>query len=89
MINWSKITPDETRKIYDISKRALSYTILKVNPLEMQMDISAAHIHCKLDLDKFLALEHSDFIHDVCGIRSNMDRETGKLENCFVPRCAA
>lgn len=28
-----------------------------------------------------------DFTHDICGVARHMDRATGKLGGCFVPRC--
>ena len=52
------------------------------------MDISATHLHCPLDLDQLLKFDDFNFAHDITGISFNLDRVTGKLENCFLPRCA-
>jgi len=35
------------------------------------------------DFDKF------NFMHDAIGIQNHINRETGKIEDCFLPRCAA
>lgn len=49
------------------------------------MDIEAAD--CDLDIDKLLDFEDFDFTHDICGIARHIDRNTGKLKDCFSPRC--
>ena len=53
------------------------------------MDITACHANgCPLDLGKLLTAPASDFGHDVFGIRRFIDRSTGQLTQCFLPRCA-
>lgn len=56
------------------------------------MDITACHANgMRLDLNllKIWAETNSfNFAHDVFGIRRHINRETGEIENCFVPRCA-
>ena len=52
------------------------------------MDIDAAHNACPLDLDKLLNANDGTFGHDVFGIRKYLNRETGELTECFMPRCA-
>ena len=53
------------------------------------MDVTACHANgTKLDLEKLLNFPDFDFLHDVAGIRNCIDRETGKLTKCFLPRCA-
>lgn len=53
------------------------------------MDIEACHCNgCELDLQKLLDAGDGDFGHDVFGIRRFIDRRTGKLGGCFLPRCA-
>ena len=42
----------------------------------------------ELDLQKLLDAPDGDFGHDVFGIRRHINRQTGELENCFLPRCA-
>ena len=52
------------------------------------MDISAAHKSQPLDIDRWLAADDSNFMHDLIGIHNHINRETGKLENAFMPRFA-
>lgn len=57
--------------------------------LDWQMDITATHLNgTPLDLDRLLAFDDLNFVHDVFGIARHLDRSTGKLQNCFVPRSA-
>jgi hypothetical protein len=53
------------------------------------MDLCATHNSCPLDLAGLLATDDYNFAHDVFGIRRHIDRETGDLTDCFVPRYAA
>lgn len=43
---------------------------------------------CELDLQKLLDAPDGDFGHDVFGIRRHINRQTGELGDCFLPRCA-
>jgi len=54
------------------------------------MDITACHNHgCPLDLEAMAtSTDRFSVIHDVGGISANINRDTGKLENFFVPRFA-
>lgn len=53
------------------------------------MDLEATHSNgCPLDLVKFLAFPPFDFVHDISGITKHINRETGKLDGYFLPRCA-
>ena len=56
--------------------------------LTLFMDLEHAHVDIPMDLNALLAAKDTDFAHDVCGIQRHMDRSTGKLGDCFVPRCA-
>ena len=56
---------------------------------EIKMDLVAAHANgCPLDLDKLYDFDDFSFMHDIIGINRNVCHDTGKLQNCFVPRCA-
>jgi hypothetical protein len=58
--------------------------------MNMVMDIEAAHSNgCPLKLNELLAAEDFDFTHDVWGIMRHIDRDSGTLRDCFVPRYAA
>ena len=53
------------------------------------MDLTAVHANdLQLRLDDLLKADSINFWHDVAGIARNLDRETGKLGNFFVPRFA-
>lgn len=53
------------------------------------MDLDACHSNgCPLDFQKLLDAPDSDFGHDVFGIRRHINRSTGELMDCFLPRCA-
>lgn len=90
MINWLA-TKEEYRLISMIINRAVELNIISYQKTkrELGMDIVACHCNgCPLDLQKLLLASDFEFQHDVRGISYNIDRETGKLDNCFVPRCA-
>lgn len=54
------------------------------------MDLVATHCNgCPLDLQRlFETADDGEFGHDVFGIRAHLDRETGRLTGCFMPRFA-
>lgn len=43
---------------------------------------------CDLDLEKLLSADDFNFGHDIAGIHNHLNRETQKLDNCFLPRFA-
>lgn len=57
--------------------------------LDLRMDLEATHSNgCPLDFQKLLDAPEFDFVHDIGGIKRHLDRKTGALRDCFVPRCA-
>ena len=57
--------------------------------MDADMDITACHCNgCPLRLKELLEADALNFTHDVFGIRRHIDRETGKLGDCFTPRYA-
>lgn len=54
--------------------------------LEILMDLQAVHYHTKLDLKGLAEADDFNFAHDIGGIARHLDRKTGKLRDCFVPR---
>jgi hypothetical protein len=83
---------DDARLIALIAKRAVevaSRNGVVIDLMETNMDLTATHCNgCPLDLTRFLAAPDSDFGHDLFGIRRHLDRKTGKLGGCFLPRMA-
>ena len=60
---------------------------VKYDKLTALMDIDACHNNGNpLRLTDLLNADDTNFTHDVFGIRANINRTTGKLDNCFVPR---
>lgn len=58
--------------------------------LDIELDLTAAHLNgCPLKLQAMLKTDNFTLAHDISGIRGHLNRETGKLERCFHPRCAA
>lgn len=78
--------------IHEIAARAVKLALNLgagdgVRLIDVMMDIEACISNgCPLRLDDLLAAGDTDFAHDVFGIRRHLNRETGKLENCFSPR---
>jgi hypothetical protein len=91
MVNFNA-TKDEMQLIAKIARRALDYAKqdgLDIDYTEMEMDITACHCNgMPLDLEKLQDAEEFTFRHDVFGISRCIDRNTGEIGNCFVPRCA-
>ncbi|MDU8351169.1 hypothetical protein RYA05_04570 [Pseudomonas syringae pv. actinidiae] len=56
----------------------------------LEMDITACHANgCRLRLSELAEADDFNLVHDVGGIRQNMDRTTGKLQGFFLPRYSA
>ena len=92
ILNW-KTTKEEADLIGLIADRAFALAkeagVRRLDKCSVVMDLTAAHINAyPLDLAGLLAAGHGDFAHDVFGIIRHMDRDTGKLQDCFVPRYA-
>lgn len=57
--------------------------------IDTEMDLSATHASgCPIRLDDLLAADDFNFLHDVLGIRRHLNRKTGRLGDCFMPRFA-
>ena len=81
------------RKIIDrAAEMSERVTGKKLNDDELRawtMDVLACHANgCPLDFERLLAADDFNFGHDLFGIWRHMDRTTGNLTNCFVPRFA-
>ena len=87
MISFSR-TPKENRIVRQIAERALQGDRTGQR-LDLEMDLIATHANgCPLDFAKLMAFDDFNFAHDINGIGRHLDRQTGKLLHCFVPRCA-
>lgn len=87
-----QVSGTEFALIVEIAKRAVDLAnnlAVPYHRLDAQMDVTACHANgCPLDLKGLLEADDTNFVHDVFGIRRHLDRETGKLLDCFVPRYA-
>ena len=87
-----KASKEDAAIIERIAERAFKFAEdaeIPADKLDFLMDVTAAHCNgCPLDLDRLLAGPDSDFTDDVFGIRRHLNRESGELEDCFLPRYA-
>lgn len=89
MIDWAKVTDEEIKKIDKIVNRACDRYPGVFYWSGLHMDLCAVIANGEaLDLDKLLAFDNPDFAHDIFGIERHLNRKTGKLEDCFLPRCS-
>ena len=87
MINWH-VSREDALTIIAIVKRARTRWP-DADSMELNMDITATHVNgCLLKLTELLKADDFNFAHDVCGIQRHINRQTGKLEDCFLPRYA-
>ena len=76
-------------KIVTRAERLFAEHGVKIDRMTLDMDITAAHANgCPLKLDELLAAPEFDFAHDVAGIQRHINRKTGELGDCFLPRYA-
>lgn len=87
MVQFAEFTPAEREIVKAIMKRAVRAGIYS-KQIDVAMDISAVHAQIPLRLDDLLGFDNFNFSHDMVGIRRHLNRETGVLENCFLPRAA-
>jgi hypothetical protein len=94
MLSFS-VSKTDGEKIRKIAKRAhalaVTFDVADADfRMSMTMDLTACHASGRpLDLDGLLAADDGNFGHDVFGIRRHLNRETGELGGCFLPRFAA
>lgn len=88
-IKWpkDKATQEIISKIAEKAVKMAREHEIQYDQQTAMMDISACHKNGNpLRLTDLLNADDFNFVHDIFGIRANLNRETGKLENCFVPR---
>ena len=88
MIEFAKFTEQEQDHVDRIVERAKGL-VPDVRSLEVRMDISAVHAQAPLRLEEFAAADDANFGHDLIGILNHLNRLTGEMEDCFVPRFTA
>ena len=86
MINFNTSKQDALL-IGAITKRAMGLKIQGYDSMTCNMDLTACHANgSPLDLEELLQADEFNFAHDILGIRRHINRDNGKLENCFLPR---
>lgn len=81
-------TKEELELIYKITQRA-HRELLIPDKLNLIMDLDATHSNgTPLDFEKLLGFDNFNFAHDIHGIMKHIDRRTGGLTRCFLPRCS-
>jgi hypothetical protein len=88
-----RIEKGEVKLIDAIVARAehLYYSVTgdRTDRMTLVMDLIACHMNgCPLKLASLLAADDANFAHDVFGIQRHIDRTTGALRDCFMPRFA-
>lgn len=82
-----KTTKEDMQLIMSIAKRAFALVGGQFSDtLTTSMDLEVVHSKTPLNLHKLLTTDNFNFIHDVGGIRKHLNRDTGELEDCFLPR---
>lgn len=91
MIDWNKTTDTDLVLIRKCAKRAYKElkNIVPISFMDLEMDITAANIASPLKLEELLNADDFNFAHDICGIRANINRDSGEMNNCFLPRFTA
>lgn len=79
---------DEKMVVVEIAKRADALGIMMFDRMSLMMDVEAVHAEIGLKLDELLNADDMNFTHDIVGIQNNLDRESKKLQNFFLPRYA-
>jgi hypothetical protein len=78
------------RRYIDTVELIAGKDAIKIRPLDLIMDLTACHANgCKLRLADLAKARAVDLAHDVQGIQRHIERTTGKLAGCFLPRFAA
>ncbi len=93
MITWAN-SKEDTEVISKIVDRYMEFhhslNIPKVYQrpkMDLMMDIEATHCNGNpLRLNDLLEADDFNFTHDLIGIQDHLNRTTGELQDCFVPR---
>ena len=92
-----QISPEDAHYIGEIIKRVQRFykahmprsAQRPIDAVSIYMDLAACHANaCPLDFKRMANADDFNLLHDVCGIGVHLDRETGTLTDCFLPRFA-
>ena len=84
----ASLTLRDKKLLTEIKNRIINLPLREFAPDEYITYLKAAHTKATaLDFKKLLDADDFNFVHDVFGIRNNLDLKTGKFKRCFLPRC--
>lgn len=83
---FAKFTHEERSTARIIMDRAAHE--LNQDPTNTLMNLSAVHCHTPLRLHALAEADKFNFAHDILGIERHINKTTGELEDCFLPRFA-
>ena len=86
-VEFAEFTDAERRYVKRIVKRLKEYSS-DLDSLEVTMDLAAVHKTTPLRLRALSTADKMNLLHDIYGIRDNLDRDTGRLKEFFFPRFA-
>ena len=82
------LEPTDRKHATEIAQRAAKL-LPGLDVLSTVMDLSAVHNHAfKLNFELMAKADNHNLVHDIAGIKRHLNRETGKLGDCFIPRYA-
>lgn len=81
-----KLKKDDYSIIDKIIKRGLSLEAIQSNRLNAFIDLTKGIEYFDIDVNQLYNADDFNFCHDIIGIQNNINRTTGKFENCFLPR---
>ena len=82
-------TLDEMELVSKIVDRAVGRWT-NIDRMSLMMDLEATHSNgCELEFRLMLKADDYNLSHDIFGIMKHIDRETGELTDCFIPRFSA
>lgn len=88
MVEFKPLAEKESNLIKQIVERSHSLGMAP-DLTSLEMDLVAVYQNdCLLDFEKLLKADDFDFAHDVCGIQNHINRDNGRLQNHFLPKCA-
>lgn len=92
-INWDKISDSDLDLVAEIIDRTVDIirqdnSIAPLDVFNASMSLQACAIKGGVNLIKLSETDEVTLLHDVLGITFYIDSLTGKLTNCFIPRCS-
>jgi hypothetical protein len=94
IIEYDKLSANDRVMIERVVDRAeelaeeLDIEFPRLRKQALTMDLMANQTRCPIDLGLLLDADMGTFGHDVFGVERHMNRRTGELDGCFVPRTA-